>query len=128
VVVPNNKLGQSIYTNYSLPDRRIAQSISFSVGYDSDVDRVQQLLAAEAAAAIGEVKGLAEQPGPSVLFSPGPGDSALVFQVNFTVDAFGEQDAVKSELRRRLFKRLKAEGITMPAPSRTLLVEQKDRG
>ena len=127
VVVPNNKLGQAIYTNYNLPDRRIAMSVSFSVGYDSDVDRVQRLLLTEATAATGDVKGLAADPPPSVLFNPGPGDSALVFQVNFTVDEFGVQDGVKSELRKRLFKRLKTEGITMPAPNKALLLEQKDR-
>lgn len=126
VIVPNNKLGQAIYTNYNLPDRRIGMAVSIHVGYDSNVDRVQEILLQEVTAAIPEVKSLVADPAPYVLFNPGPGESALVFQVNFTVDDFGQQGAVQSELRKRIFKRLKAEGITMPYPTRRILLEQKD--
>jgi small-conductance mechanosensitive channel len=124
VVVPNSKLGQAIYTNYNLPDRRMGMSVSFSVGYDSDVDRVQRILLEETIAASGVVQGLVPEPGPSVLFNPGPGDSALVFQVNYSVSEFGSQYLAQSELRKRIFKRLKQENITMPYPTRTILLEQ----
>ncbi len=126
VVVPNSKLGQAIYTNYNLPDRRYDASVSFGVAYNSDVDRVQQILVAETFDAAKEVKGLLAEPVPSVLFNPGPGESALVFQVNFSVDQFGSHVAIESELRKRLFKRLKAEGITMPFPTRTVYLEKKN--
>ena len=125
IVVPNNKLGQAIYTNYSLPDRRYAASVSLGVGYDSDVDRVQQILLAETFEAAKEIKGLLAEPVPNVLFNPGPGESALVFQITFSVDQFGSHVAIESELRKRLFKRLKAEGIMMPFPTRTIYLEQK---
>jgi small-conductance mechanosensitive channel len=125
VIIPNNKLGQAIYTNYNLPDTRLGMSISFSVGYDSDVDRVQGILLAETVAATDQVPGLLADPAPYVLFSPGPGESALVFQVNFSVDGFAGQYVAQSELRKRLFKRLKQEGIRMPFPTRTVLLEQK---
>jgi small-conductance mechanosensitive channel len=125
VIVPNSKLGQAIYTNYNLPDRRMGMSVSFSVGYDSDVDRVQEILLEETIAAGSEVQGLVNEPAPSVLFNPGPGESALVFQVNFSVSEFGGQYRVQSELRKRILKRLKAEGITLPFPTRTVLFEQK---
>jgi small-conductance mechanosensitive channel len=124
VIIPNNKLGQAIYTNYNMPDRRMWMSVSFGVGYDSDIDRVQQILLTEAIAATGEVKGLLADPPPYVLFSPGPGESALVFQVNVTVEGFGSLSLAQSELRKRLFKRLKAEGITMPFPTRTIILEK----
>ncbi len=126
VVVPNNKLGQAIYTNFNLPDRRIGMTVSVHVGYDSNVDRVQEMLLQEVVTAIPEVKHLVADPAPYVLFNPGPGDSALVFQVNFTVDDFGQQGAVQSELRKRIFKRLKTECITMPYPTQRILLEQKD--
>ena len=125
VVVPNSKLGQAIYTNYHLPDRRYDMSIPFSVGYDSDIDRVEKILLSEAIAATADVKGLAVFPPPSVLFNPGPGEFALVFQLNVSVDEYGSQYTVQSELRKRLLKKLRAEGITVPAP-RAILVDQKD--
>jgi small-conductance mechanosensitive channel len=124
VIVPNSKLGQAIYTNYNLPDRRIAISISFGVGYESDIDRVQGILLAESIAAASEIQGLLAEPAPYVLFNPGPGDSSLVFQVNFSVSEFGSQSSVQSELRKRIFKRLNKEAITMPFPTRTILLER----
>jgi small-conductance mechanosensitive channel len=124
VIIPNNKLGQAIYTNYNLPDQRIRMSVSFSVGYDSDIDRVQGILLAETLAAVGKVPGMLGEPEPYVLFNPGPGQSALVFQVNFSVDGFGIQNVTQSELRKRLFKRLKSEGITMPFPTQTIILEK----
>jgi len=125
VVVPNSKLGQAIYTNYNLPDDRLGLSLTFSVGYDSDVDRVQAILLEETVAATREIAGLLAEPVPYVLFSPGPGDSALGFQVNYSVSGFGSQYLAQSELRKRLYKRLQAEKITMPFPTRTVLLEPK---
>jgi small-conductance mechanosensitive channel len=122
VVVPNSKLGQAIYTNYSMPDRRIGMSVSFGVDYESDVARVERILLEEATAATAQVEGLLAEPAPSVLFNPGPGDSALVFQVNCNVADFAAQGRVQSELRKRLFSRLKTEGINMPFPTRTVLL------
>jgi small-conductance mechanosensitive channel len=126
VIVPNSKLGQAIYTNYSMPDSRIAMSLSFSVSYESDIDRVQGMLLKETIAAAAELEGLLADPVPYVLFNPGLRDSALVFQVNFSIGEFGRQDLVQSELRKRIVKRLKAEGVTMPFPPRTILFEQKN--
>src|SRR5580700_2876076 len=83
VVIPNNKLGQAIFTNYSMPDQRMGMSLSVGVGYDSDVARVELLLLEEAIAAEDTVAGLLADPPPNVRFIPGPGDSALVFQLNF---------------------------------------------
>lgn len=123
VVIPNSKLGQAIYTNYYLPEPRMAMSISFGVGYDSDVDRVEAILLDETNSASREVKGLVADPAPYILFSPGPGDWALQFQVNFNVSEFTDQYQAQSELRKRIFKRLRKEGISLPFPTRTVIFE-----
>jgi small-conductance mechanosensitive channel len=125
VVIPNAKLSQAIFTNYAMPDPRIALSISIGVGYDSEIDRVESILHEEITAAAGAVKGLLSEPAPYILFSPGPGDSALIFQINFTIGEFANQNGVLSELRKRIVKRLQREGITMPFPTRTVIVESK---
>jgi small-conductance mechanosensitive channel len=122
IVVPNSKLGQAIYTNYNLPENRLGTSLTINVGYESDVDRVQAILLEETVAAARDIKGLLPDPAPSVFFS-GPGDYALGFQVNYNVTDFGSQGGVQSDLRKRLFTRLKAERIEMP--TKTVVVEQK---
>jgi small-conductance mechanosensitive channel len=126
VVIPNNKLGQTIYTNYYLPEPRMLMSVSFSVGYDSDVDRVDAILLDETRAAAGTIDGLLADPSPSIRFNPGPGDWALVFQVNFHVEKFADQYRVQSDLRKLLYKRLLREKISMPFPTRTVVL-QDDR-
>jgi small-conductance mechanosensitive channel len=123
VVIPNNKLGQSIFTNYYLPEPRMLMWVTFSVGYDSDIDRVEEILLEETIAAAAVIDGLLKDPPPAIRFNPGPGDWALGFQVNFHVAQFADQYKVQSALRKLLYKRLVKEKISMPFPTRTVLLE-----
>jgi small-conductance mechanosensitive channel len=126
IIIPNSKLGQTIYTNYHLEDPRIAVSVTFGVGYESDIDRVREILLDEAKLAAAEVPGILEDPEPYVLFNPGPGDWNLGFQILFNVRQFQDQNAGLSEMRRRLFKRLIRENISLPFPTRTVMVQNAD--
>ena len=126
IVIPNAKLGQAIYTNYSLPQPRLGISVSFGVGYDSDIDRVEAILLDEATAAASSIPGILTDPAPSIRFTPGPGDWALVFQISFHVGEFKDQYLAQSEMRKRLFRRLQRENITMPFPTQTVLLESKN--
>jgi small-conductance mechanosensitive channel len=126
IIIPNAKLGQAIYTNYSLPQPRLGISVSFGVGYDSDIDRVEAILLDEATAAASSIPGILTDPAPSIRFTPGPGDWALVFQISFHVTEFKDQYLAQSEMRKRLFRRLQRENITMPFPTQTVLLESKN--
>ena len=126
VVVPNSKLGQAIYTNYNLPDQRLGMSFIISIAADSDIDRVQAVLLEETLAAVTEIEGLVSDPAPYVLFKPGPADYPFALEVNYSASEFGRQYFAQSELRKRLFKRLKAEKVTLAFPTRTLPLEQKN--
>jgi small-conductance mechanosensitive channel len=125
VVVPNSKLGQAIFTNYHLPETRMGLSLQISVGYDSDLDRAEAILLEEAVKASKEVRGMVPDPVPYIRFQPGLGDSALIFQVNYSVAEFPDQYPVQSELRKRLYRRLKAENISMPYPTQSIILENK---
>ena len=126
IIVPNSKLGQAIYTNYHLEDPRIGVSVTFGVGPESDIDRVTEVLLDEAKSAAAEVPGILEDPPPSILFNPGPGDWNLGFQVQFSIRQFQDQNTSLSEMRRRIYKRLLKEGISMPFPTRTIIVQNAD--
>lgn len=119
IVIPNNKLGQAIFTNYFLPERRLGQTITISVEQEADIDRVEAVLAEETIAATSSIPALLAEPAPYVLFTSGPADAGLVFEIRFNVSEFGDQLHVRSDLRKRLWKRLRAEGIAIQAPSTT---------
>ncbi len=117
VVIPNNKLGQAIYTNYFLPDGRMVASILFGVDGACDVEQVEKLLTEETLACAAEVQSLLSDPPPSVRFNPGPWSGALIFQVVFSVNQFADVPVAKSEIRKRVFKRLRQEGIVVSFPA-----------
>jgi small-conductance mechanosensitive channel len=127
VVIPNDKLAQSIVTNYNLPERGMSVAVQVGVGYSSDPDQVERVLLEETKKAVGDVPGLLGEPEPNVKFIPGFGESSLDFTLFCHVREFPDQYVVQHELRKRILKRFRAEGIEMPFPQRTVyLREEKD--
>jgi len=127
VVIPNSKLSQSIVTNYSLPEKRMSLLIPIAVSYSSDPEKVEKILVEETKKAVGEIPGLIGEPEPIVRFIPGFGNSSLDFTLICQVREFVDQYLAQHELRKRIFKRFKQEGIEIPFPHRTVyLREEKD--
>lgn len=116
IVIPNNKLGQANYTNYNLPDKRMSLSLSINVAPDADLERIEAMLLEEALAAAKTVPGILPEPEPNIRFVLGTGDWPVAMQVNFQIAEFADQFLAQSELRRRIFGRLRKEGVTLPTP------------
>ena len=114
VVVPNNKLAQTIITNFDLPEERLALLIPVGVAYDSDPQRVEEIVLDEVKKAVGEVEGLLGYPEPDVRFIPGFGDFAMNFTLTCHVRKFVDQFLVQHELRKRIIHRFRKEGIQIP--------------
>lgn len=122
VVVPNAKVAQANVTNYSLPEKRMSLLIKIGVSYDTDPDQLERILIEEAVAACPEVPGLLAEPAPFVRFIPGFGDSSLDFTLIVQVSEFVDQYLAQHELRKRILRRFRKEGIEIPFPIRTLHV------
>jgi small-conductance mechanosensitive channel len=118
IVVPNSKLATAVVTNYSLPQPQMSLLISISVGYGSDPDLVERVLVEEARAAAGKVDGLLAEPAPFVRFIPGFGESSLDFTLICRVNTYVDQYLVQHELRKRILRRFRREGIEIPFPQR----------
>jgi small-conductance mechanosensitive channel len=84
---------------------------------------VERLLNEVGKQAAGEIPGLVADPPPSGSFDPGVGDFALGFTLGYQVEEFSQQYAVRNELRKRVLRRLRAEGVRIPYPTRTLYCE-----
>jgi len=127
IVIPNSKLSQSVVTNYSLPEKKMAVSIPVSVSYSADPENVEKVLAEEANKAVGEVDGLLGEPKPVARFIPGFGESSLDFTLIFHVREFADQANVQHELRKRILKRFRQEGIEIPFPHRTVYIREEKK-
>jgi small-conductance mechanosensitive channel len=123
VIVPNNKLSQSVLTNYHLPVRQMVLQVPVSVNYTSDPDIVERILLEEAHQAASEVPGLLADPAPLVRFLPGFGESSLNFSLLCHVREIGDQYTVLAALNLRILKRFRKEGIAFPYPTRTVYLK-----
>ncbi|MGH7312135.1 MAG: mechanosensitive ion channel family protein [Candidatus Rokuibacteriota bacterium] len=124
MVVPNKRVAESIITNYDMPEPRMSLLIQVRVSYRSDPDHVERLLVEEAARAAGDVPGLLGEPPPFVRFIPGFGESSLDFTLICQVATFVDQYLAQHELRKRILRRFRAEGIEIPFPIRSVELRQ----
>jgi len=122
IIVPNSKLAQAIVTNYHLLETRLSSQVQVGVSYDCDPDHVERVLLEIAIDGAREIPGMLPDPQPYVVLDPGFGDSALGFTVNYSVAEFSKQFGVRYELRKRILRRFRAEGIEMPYPTRTVFL------
>jgi small-conductance mechanosensitive channel len=120
VIVPNNRLSQSVLMNYHLPTREMVLQVPVGVGYGSDPDVVERVLIEEANHAASDVPGLLAEPAPIVRMLPGFGDSSLKFTLLCHIREIGDQNLVLAELNLRILKRFRKEGIEFPFPTRTV--------
>jgi small-conductance mechanosensitive channel len=125
VVIPNSKMSQSVVTNYYLPEKRMSLLIPISVSYSSDPDQIERILVEEAKEGAKNIPGLLAEPAPFVRFIPGFGDSSLDFTLICQVKEFVDQYLAQHELRKRIFKRFKEEGIEIPFPHRTVYLREE---
>src|SRR3990172_5566134 len=102
------------------PVTGLGQAVARGVGYASDPDHVERVLLEETRAAVAQVPGLLGDPPPFVRFIPGFGESSLDFTLICQVATFVDQYVVQHELRKRILRRFRAEGIEIPFPIRTV--------
>jgi len=126
IVVPSAKLAQAIVTNYHLPEKRMSLLIPVSVSYECDPETVEGILIEEAVSAAREIQGLLAEPAPVVRFIPGFGASSMDFTLICQVAEFVDQYLVQHELRKRIFKRFRREGMNIPFPIRTIYIRNGD--
>jgi len=125
VIIPNSKLAQSVVINYHLPEKRMSLQIPVSVGYSEDPEKVEKILIEEIKNAVPEIPGLLSSPEPVVRFIPGFGENSLDFTIICQIEDVSYQFNVQNELRKRIFKRFKKEGIEIPFPQRVVWLKKE---
>ncbi|MFF7970298.1 mechanosensitive ion channel domain-containing protein [Streptomyces sp. NPDC007905] len=123
VVVPNGQLAKTNMTNYTRPEQRLTVLVQVGVSYDSDLDHVERVTAEVVAEVMTGITGAVPDHEPAIRFHTF-GDSRIGFTVILGVGEFSDQYRVKHEFIKRLHRRYREEGIRIPAPTRTVALQQ----
>jgi small-conductance mechanosensitive channel len=115
-VVPNDMFIGNRIENLSLTDPKVSQSTMITVGYDSDVDQVMDLLKAAARA---QARVLAEPAPDAQLSQFGPDGLEFTLQY-WIVDPENGQGNLKSAVNLEILRSLRAHGIAIPYPQRVI--------
>ncbi|BDV43213.1 small-conductance mechanosensitive ion channel [Geotalea uraniireducens] len=120
LIIPNSELCNTTLINLAFPDPRGKGRVNVGVGYESNVEQVKNILI-EVALAVPEVL---PEPAPDAYFISF-GDSALDMSLFFWVEDYTRIFAVTDMINEQIIKRFRQEGINIPYPMRTVLLEKE---
>jgi small-conductance mechanosensitive channel len=111
IIVPNAKLGGANVTNYHQPDAEVLVTIPVTVGYESDLDRVEQVTLEVARDVMRETPGGIPEFEPRLRYHTF-GEASVNFNVFLRAREILDQPRVKHAFVKRLHSRYGREGIT----------------
>ncbi len=118
VIIPNSQLTSSTVKDYSTEATRRVD-MTFSVAYDTDIDKVKTILLKVA----GVTEGVMEDPAP-VVYMTNHGESAVDFQLRVWCENANYWD-VKFELMENVKRTFDAANIEIPFPQLDVNVKNK---
>ncbi|MGW0531200.1 mechanosensitive ion channel family protein [Streptomyces sp. NPDC003032] len=123
VIIPNAKLASTNMTNFSRPEQELSIMVQVGVSYDSDLEQVERVTTEVVDEVMKDITGAVPDHEAAIRFHTF-GDSRISFTVILGVGEFSDQYRIKHEFIKRLHQRYRAEGIRVPAPARTVTVQQ----
>lgn len=117
VIIPNSELITSAVTNWTHKDLIARISVKVGVAYDSDTEKVREILMAEA----GRHKRVLKDP-PPVVFFMGFGASTLDLELRCIVDSANFMLSTKSDLHFAILKAFRENKIDMPFPQQDMRI------
>ncbi len=127
VFVPNQKLAQSIITNFYAPDEEYIANFVIGVDYDSDVDEVLKTLEM-ALKRVQDRNPLVVKDHPIKARFEGFGEHELKFKCFIKVKNYKARFDVLADVYREIFYLFKEKGISIPFPVRTIYFYDKTKG
>ncbi|MGW2816580.1 mechanosensitive ion channel family protein [Streptomyces sp. NPDC001415] len=123
VIIPNGRLARTNMTNYTRPEQELTVLVQVGVGYDSDLEHVERVTLEVVDSVMANITGALPGHEAAVRFHTFA-DSRINFTVILGVGEFSDQYRIKHEFIKRLHRRYRAEGISIPAPTRTVSLQQ----
>ncbi|WP_328764791.1 MULTISPECIES: mechanosensitive ion channel family protein [unclassified Streptomyces] len=123
VIIPNGRLARTNMTNFTQPEQQLSILVQVGVGYESDLEHVERVTLEVVDSVMVDINGAVPDHEGAVRFHTFA-DSRINFTVILGVGEFSDQYRIKHEFIKRLHERFRAEGISIPAPTRTVSVHQ----
>ncbi|MET7609513.1 mechanosensitive ion channel family protein [Streptomyces seoulensis] len=123
VVIPNGQLAKTNMTNFTRPEQELTVLVQAGVSYDSDLEHVERVTAEVVDEVMTEITGAVPEHEAAIRFHTF-GDSRIGFTIILGVGEFSDQFRIKHEFIKRLHRRYREEGIRIPAPTRTVALQQ----
>ncbi len=117
VIIPNSELITNAVTNWTHKNLIARISVKVGVAYDSDAEKVRDILIAEARRHPRVLK----EPEPVVFFM-GFGESALEMELRCIVDSANFMLSTKSDLHFAILKSFRENGIEIPFPQQDMRI------
>ncbi len=119
LIIPNHKYLTSTLFNWTENGTVLRGSVSVGVSYDSDVEKIKEILLNLA----NSHPHLIKNPPPKVIFKDF-GDSALDFELIFTYNNGFRVNLIESDIRFLIHKSFKENNIEIPFPQRVVHLEK----
>jgi small-conductance mechanosensitive channel len=122
LAVPNTVLASSIVKNFTFPRAHLWVSVDVGVSYSSDLEHVEAVTLEVAREVLADIEGGVSEEDPIMLYRAF-GASSIDFQVRLMVRDFRSQGPVRHAFIKRLHRRYGVEGIQIPFPIRTVIMD-----
>ncbi|MFH7595644.1 mechanosensitive ion channel family protein [Streptomyces racemochromogenes] len=127
VIIPNGRLARTNMTNFTQPEAKLSLLVQAGVGYDSDLEHVERVTLDVVDGVMADIDGGVPDHEAKVRFHTF-GESRIDFTVILGVGEFSDQYRIKHEFIKRLHRRYQEEGISIPAPARTVSFRPQEHG
>ncbi|MEU3369911.1 mechanosensitive ion channel family protein [Streptomyces sp. NPDC006711] len=127
VIIPNARLARTNMTNYTRPEQELTIVVQVGVGYECDLEHVERVTLDVVDSVMTDITGALPGHEAAVRFHTFA-DSRVNFSVILGVGEFSDQYRIKHEFIKRLHRRYRAEGISIPAPAREVSLRQAPPG
>ena len=122
LIVPNHMFIRDSIFNYTQNHAATRESVNVGVAYGSDTALVSKLLLQS----LEDLQNIKKEPAPTVFFRDF-GDSALIFSLFYYVDDSFIAPATSSEIRFKIDKLFRENGVTIPFPQRDVHLFQQQQ-
>ena len=127
IIIPNAKVAAALVINYTLVDKEVAVQLEIGVAYTSNLNNVERVTIETAQEIMRTVAGGVPDSMPTVRFHTF-GESSIDCTVTMRAKEFADLRLVRHEFVKKLQQNYLAEGIEIPFPVRTVLLNTPESG